>query len=424
LAAMLAPRGDLFGPKGDLAVLKCLLNECPEYSNSELPLFVEFSTEQWREEFLKANYIFGPDGESEGEHDDSGAPCIVPSLVNKALLKDAGYRKSPHPFRWEILDQVDFLTKHASELDHDMWRQLGRISEAIKRADQKSFFLNNEGEHILLAPEYDLLNRMSEHGELNGFVVAFEKAIACFGRDEDVLERLIEVASQFQFADLTKFKAYVEKKITGNTDVDIVERVAYKFLGKLKASTQDQALDTSSILKLFEKLETCRDSIPVEDEGLTARSTTRIRQGNPSGDSPTTRRFFTKEEDDAIRKGVDEYGEGMWASIKIDPRFEGILSNRTNMQIKDRYRTMKKNMERAEDGNSTPRKKRRNYSNEEDNAILNGVEMYRRGNSISWKEILTDPNLGPKLKHRDEMGIRKRWEKVLQYNLPAFRELY
>lgn len=50
------------------------------------------------------------------------------------------------------------------------------------------------------------------------------------------------------------------------------------------------------------------------------------------------RRRFTQEEKDAIKEGVMKYGLGKWAKIK----FENIevLQNRTNVNIKDCYRTM------------------------------------------------------------------------------------
>jgi len=52
---------------------------------------------------------------------------------------------------------------------------------------------------------------------------------------------------------------------------------------------------------------------------------------------------FTDEEKMAIKNGVKEYGESNWARIKYDIKYKEILNNRTAVQIKDAYRTMKKN---------------------------------------------------------------------------------
>jgi hypothetical protein len=55
------------------------------------------------------------------------------------------------------------------------------------------------------------------------------------------------------------------------------------------------------------------------------------------------RRFWTEEETIALKEGVRTLGTGRWANIKSDHEY--ILRNRTSVQIKDKWRTMKKNNE-------------------------------------------------------------------------------
>jgi hypothetical protein len=55
------------------------------------------------------------------------------------------------------------------------------------------------------------------------------------------------------------------------------------------------------------------------------------------------RRFWTEEETIALKEGVRTLGTGRWADIKSDHQY--ILRNRTSVQIKDKWRTMKKNNE-------------------------------------------------------------------------------
>jgi hypothetical protein len=55
------------------------------------------------------------------------------------------------------------------------------------------------------------------------------------------------------------------------------------------------------------------------------------------------RRFWTEEETIALKEGVRTLGTGRWADIKSDHEY--ILRNRTSVQIKDKWRTMKKNNE-------------------------------------------------------------------------------
>jgi Myb-like DNA-binding domain len=52
------------------------------------------------------------------------------------------------------------------------------------------------------------------------------------------------------------------------------------------------------------------------------------------------RAAFTRQEDDAIVRGVAEYGEGKWVRIKLARSYA--LRNRDPVQIKDRYRTLEK----------------------------------------------------------------------------------
>ena len=46
-------------------------------------------------------------------------------------------------------------------------------------------------------------------------------------------------------------------------------------------------------------------------------------------------------EDEALIKGVKRCGVGQWARILADERFAEALSNRTGVQLKDRWRTLK-----------------------------------------------------------------------------------
>jgi hypothetical protein len=55
---------------------------------------------------------------------------------------------------------------------------------------------------------------------------------------------------------------------------------------------------------------------------------------------PKRRCKFTEEEMEAIREGVRRFGKGNWTTIRINSG--GVLLSRTNVNIKDCYRTMEK----------------------------------------------------------------------------------
>lgn len=66
------------------------------------------------------------------------------------------------------------------------------------------------------------------------------------------------------------------------------------------------------------------------------------RERSPGGrGEPQQRKRFTDEEKEAIIRGVRDHGIGKWNDIKAD--YARILRDRTNVQIKDCYRTMKNN---------------------------------------------------------------------------------
>ena len=49
---------------------------------------------------------------------------------------------------------------------------------------------------------------------------------------------------------------------------------------------------------------------------------------------------WSREEEDALREGVRKYGLGKWRAIQKDPEFERRLVNRTNVDLKDKWRNM------------------------------------------------------------------------------------
>ncbi|QDZ25961.1 hypothetical protein A3770_20p84790 [Chloropicon primus] len=49
---------------------------------------------------------------------------------------------------------------------------------------------------------------------------------------------------------------------------------------------------------------------------------------------------WTEEEEMALRQGVEKHGTGRWKYIKTDPDFEMVLSKRSNVDLKDKWRNI------------------------------------------------------------------------------------
>ena len=56
------------------------------------------------------------------------------------------------------------------------------------------------------------------------------------------------------------------------------------------------------------------------------------------------RKFWTHEEEEALREAVRIHGEGNWAKMKVNPNFKEILSYRDNVNLKDKWRSMSKHI--------------------------------------------------------------------------------
>lgn len=168
-------------------------------------------------------------------------------------------------------------------------------------------------------------------------------------------------------------------------------------------------------------------AMPLETFVTHAPITTPIAMPHP--DEGKKRKRFTNEEKEAVKKGVEQYGPGDWKSIKN--HYLGILHHRTPVQIKDCFRTMVKRGEVPENwgqdakearkaarkagklfgfynpppeataavdaetntnpptagatySSSDKKPKRRKFSKEEKQALVDGIEKLGVGN---WKQI-------------------------------------
>uniref|UniRef100_A0A453F985 Uncharacterized protein n=1 Tax=Aegilops tauschii subsp. strangulata TaxID=200361 RepID=A0A453F985_AEGTS len=49
---------------------------------------------------------------------------------------------------------------------------------------------------------------------------------------------------------------------------------------------------------------------------------------------------WTSEEEEALRRGVLKHGAGKWRTIQKDPEFSPVLSSRSNIDLKDKWRNL------------------------------------------------------------------------------------
>merc|ERR1712167_71076 len=110
-------------------------------------------------------------------------------------------------------------------------------------------------------------------------------------------------------------------------------------MGYLPAPTSTLACTTAASLvtRLPPRSPVVPASRPAEGrQGLSRAVGARGTQG--PGRVRTKKEKWTKEENQALRDGVELFGTGKWYHIKQDPRFADVLRKRTNIDLKDRWR--------------------------------------------------------------------------------------
>ncbi|KAJ2340732.1 hypothetical protein GGF43_006341, partial [Coemansia sp. RSA 2618] len=150
-------------------------------------------------------------------------------------------------------------------------------------------------------------------------------------------------------------------------------------------------------------------------------------------------RKWSEEETENLLQGCSKYGVGAWKKILDDPNFT--FNNRTSVDLKDRFRTIRAqecahspyaktgkgstkepdvvwplppNSQRLQGLQRVQRKPTRNYTNDEDRRLLIGV--LRHANH--WTKIAADPDL--KLGDRPGQSLRDR----LRNAFPEVFELF
>ena len=143
-----------------------------------------------------------------------------------------------------------------------------------------------------------------------------------------------------------------ESEDDDSSDEDVLKRSGKAAVGRKKVKTPSFRMQKKSAHQL--KFTDSEESGSEEEGGVAlselptkyksksnkpAQAPREIHVSRKSGGKQKRKRF-TEEEDGAIRLGVDRCGEGRWADIKSYYSME--LRDRTQVQLKDRWRTLNK----------------------------------------------------------------------------------
>jgi len=298
------------------------------------------------------------------------------------------------------------------------WRRLRRIG----------VFFRNRSSETLPVEDEKILNQVINLGsfykfrkEINGVLSHGESG------DRWGIQKVREIAAGYGYGD--KFADY-ENELRGCDGS--TESIAIGFLRREEGYLMDHhAPGNALVTDLLRKI--CDMQLPVHTVHVENQSDGVILVSSPSTGSASThetsnttrrslpvkikkssaphkrRKKFTDGEKQAIYWGVQRHGR-FWSEIKKDPQFEEVLRKRTNVQIKDCFRTMQKKGEAPAVQAGHVVSSRTDFTEEENDAILNGVEKYRDGgNQIMWGKILEDHVYGTLLAGRSKDSIRSHY---------------
>ena len=122
---------------------------------------------------------------------------------------------------------------------------------------------------------------------------------------------------------------------------------------------------------------------------------------------------WTSAEDEAILRGVEKHGSGRWAQIVADE--SDVLQHRTRTDVKDRHGVIAGNRSAAAQAaaqvphrgkSASGRVKRKKWTEDEKNAVREGVRIYGEGNWVAIKK-----KFSKRLHDRTTEHIRDWWKR-------------
>eukprot|EP01036_Dinobryon_divergens_P028132 gene28132-37030_t len=181
--------------------------------------------------------------------------------------------------------------------------------------------------------------------------------------------------------------------LSGRSDVD------------LKDTFRNIALSATK-----DALSTSKGNVDDDDPNYNGEVETKNKsQRQRSSDIP-----WTEEEQQALMIGFERYGMGSnkWAKIKMDPELGDILQQRSNGDLKEKYRSLQLTLSRV--GERPPKRSKTNdslWSEEEKNALLQGFERYGMS-SNKWRKIQMDPDFGEILRRRSNGDLKDKYRNI------------
>ena len=140
------------------------------------------------------------------------------------------------------------------------------------------------------------------------------------------------------------FTSFGDKFVHAAIDEGVSRGDLFHRNGQYRYATQVRSPVRQQVAEEEEESDEGSEDEDAEDEadGSDEEASQRAGSGSGSGNASSSRRKveWTTDESEALEGGVEKYGVGNWRAIKNDSEFGPLLLNRTNVMLKDKWRTL------------------------------------------------------------------------------------
>ncbi|KAL4583673.1 hypothetical protein LXL04_008255 [Taraxacum kok-saghyz] len=116
---------------------------------------------------------------------------------------------------------------------------------------------------------------------------------------------------------------------------------------------------------------------------------------NPRNQMARERQKWTTEEEQALFAGVEKYGQGKWKVILTDPQFASILTNRSNIDLKDKWRNIIVNRDKVKTCMSEDEVTIKSISPSDSPKPLSAVHLIDNGGTSTPSKATIDRRISP-----------------------------
>jgi hypothetical protein len=306
-------------------------------------------------------------------------------------------------FRWELLDAISDTMKNQTDILPSHWLKLDSFCNAVRQSNAQQPFLDEFKNQMINEEDMDMFSEIA----LRGIFFNLKDAIRINPlHAETFIDR-----SQYMTGFRTFSDSHNDKSWSKTETIDHFLNAEEE---RLNHSARSRESDLWWSINIFiEKLQHAR-----------AVNEPNRQVAHQNANQESSRYTFTNVQESVFQRFCEDFN-----AIRDALDSSNLRLGLTDQQIKNKIKNDARNDAKrkrhssanTQVGRVRSRKMRKVFTGDEDDAILNGISMYAKNDTIFWGKILKDKHLGPCLEGRTAEVIRKRYENVLKENPRGIR---